>query len=39
VTYSVRAGDSGQVVQGVSVSTCGSGSSAYSGGWKITFSQ
>jgi len=39
VTYSVRAGDSGQVVQGVSIPTCGSGGSAYSGGWKLTFSQ
>ncbi len=39
IIYSVRAGDSGQVVQGVSLPTCGSGSSAYPGGWKLTFSQ
>jgi hypothetical protein len=39
VTYSVRAGESGQVVDGLSIPTCGSGGSAYSGGWKITFGQ
>lgn len=39
VTYSVRAGESGQEVQGLSISTCVSGSSAYPGGWKITFGQ
>lgn len=39
VTYSVRAGESGQVVPGLSIPTCGSGNAAYSGGWKVTFGQ
>ncbi len=39
VTYSVRAGDAGQVAQGLSIPSCSAGGSTFSGGWKITFGQ
>jgi hypothetical protein len=39
VTYSLRAGEGGEVVQGLSIPTCTSGSSSYPGGWKIRFGQ
>lgn len=39
VTYSIRAGDGGQIVQGLSVPTCSSGATTYPGGWKIKFGQ
>ncbi len=38
-TYSVRAGEGGQVVSGLSVPTCGPAGSTYSGGWRLVFTQ
>jgi len=38
-TYSVRAGDAGQVAQGLSIPACTAGGNTFPGGWKITFSQ
>ncbi len=39
VVYSVRAGDGGQVVSGLSLPTCGRTGSTYSGSWSLVFTQ
>ncbi len=39
VVYTVRAGEGGGAVSGLSVPVCGTGSSTYPGGWYIVFKQ
>jgi hypothetical protein len=39
VTYSIRAGDAGQVAQGLSIPTCSNAGSTFPGGWKVVFGQ
>jgi hypothetical protein len=39
VTYSLHAGEGGEVVQGLAIPTCTSGSTTYPGIWKVRFAQ
>ena len=39
VTYSVRAGEGGEVASGLSAPSCGSGDSVFFGGWSLQFGQ
>jgi len=39
VAYSVRAGEGGEVVQGLGIPICTSGAKSYPGGWRVRFSQ